>query len=152
MSLPDRLSEDLKHAMKAKDQLRVDVIRMIKAALLNKELELKKSLDDAEMSRVMTTLIKQRKEAVEHYQKAKRDDLAGKELREITIIESYLPKPLSVEEIVQLVETTIRETGATTLKDMGSVMKTIMARLAGQMVDGKQISNLVRARLQPGSP
>ena len=151
MSLPDRLSEDLKQAMKAKDQLRVDVIRMIKAALLNKELELKKSLDDAEMSRVMTTLIKQRKESVEHYQKAKRDDLAGKELREITIIESYMPKALSVEEIVQLVEAIIRETGATTLKDMGIVMKTVMARLAGQMVDGKQISDLVRAKLQSGS-
>jgi len=151
MSLPDRLSEDLKQAMKAKDQLRVDVVRMIKAALLNKELELKKSLDDAEMSRVMTTLIKQRKEAVEHYQKAKRDDLAGKELREITIIESYLPKALSVEEIVQLVEAIVRETGATTLKDMGIVMKTVMARLAGQMVDGKQISDLVRAKLQSGS-
>ena len=151
MSLRDRLSEDLKQAMKAKDQLRVDVIRMIKAALLNKELELKKSLDDAEMSRVMTTLIKQRKESVEHYQKAKRDDLAGKELREITIIESYMPKALSVEEIVQLVEAIIRETGATTLKDMGSVMKTVMARLAGQLVDGKEISDLVRAKLQSGS-
>ncbi|TLY29017.1 MAG: GatB/YqeY domain-containing protein [Nitrospirae bacterium] len=151
MSLPDRLSEDLKQAMKAKDQLRVDVIRMIKAALLNKELELKKSLDDAEMSRVMTTLIKQRKESVEHYQKAKRDDLAGKELREITIIESYMPKALSVEEIVQLVEAIIRETGATTLKDMGSVMKAVMARLAGQLVDGKEISDLVRAKLQSGS-
>ena len=151
MSLPDRLSEDLKRAMKAKDQLRVDVIRMIKAALLNKELELKKSLDDAEMSRVMTTLIKQRKESVEHYQKAKRDDLADKELREITIIESYMPKPLSVEEIVQLVEAIIRETGATTLKDMGSVMKTVMARLAGQLVDGKEISDLVRTKLQSGS-
>ena len=152
MSLPDRLSEDLKQAMKAKDRLRVDVIRMIKAALLNKELELKKSLDDAEMSRVMTTLIKQRKEAVEHYQKAKRDDLAGKELREITIIESYLPKALTEEEIAQFVETVIRETRATTLKDMGSVMKAVMARLAGQMVDGKQISDLVRAKLQSGSP
>lgn len=151
MSLPDRLSEDLKQAMKAKDQLRVDVIRMIKAALLNKELELKKSLDDAEMSHVMTTLIKQRKESVEHYQKAKRDDLAGKELREITIIESYMPKALSAEELVQLVEAIIRETGATTLKDMGSVMKTVMARLAGQLVDGKQISDLVRAKLQSGS-
>ena len=151
MSLPDRLSEDLKQAMKAKDQLRVDVIRMIKAALLNKELELKKSLDDDEMSRVMTTLIKQRKESVEHYQKAKRDDLAGKELREITIIESYMPKALSVEEIVQLVEAIIRETGATTLKDMGSVMKAVMARLAGQLVDGKEISDLVRAKLQSGS-
>ncbi len=148
MSLHDRLSEDLKQAMRAKDQLRMDVIRMIKAAVLNKELELKKSLDDAEMSRVMTTLIKQRKEAVEEYQKAKRDDLAGKELKEIAIIEGYLPKALSPEELTQVVEAVIRETGAATLKDMGNVMKAVMARLAGQPVDGKQISDLVRSKLQ----
>ena len=148
MSLHDRLSEDLKQAMKAKDQLRMDVIRMIKAAVLNKELELKKSLDDAEMSRVMTTLIKQRKEAVEEYQKAKRDDLAGKELKEIAIIEGYLPKALSPEEITQVVETVIRETGASTLKDMGNVMKAVMARLAGQPVDGKQVNEMVRSKLQ----
>jgi hypothetical protein len=147
MSLHDQLSDDLKRAMKAKDQLRIDVIRMIKAAVLNKELELKKSLDDAEMSRVMTTLVKQRKEAAEQYQKAKRDDLAGKELREIAIIEGYLPKALSPDEITQVVETVIRETGAATLKDMGNVMKAVMARLAGQAVDGKQISDLVRAKL-----
>ena len=148
MSLHDRLSDDLKQAMKAKDQLRMDVIRMIKAAVLNKELELKKSLDDAEMSRVMTALVKQRKEAAEQYQKAKRDDLAGKELQEIAIIEGYLPKALSPEEIAQVVETVIHETGAATLKDMGNVMKAVMARLAGQAVDGKQISDLVRAKLK----
>jgi uncharacterized protein YqeY len=148
MSLHDRLSDDLKQAMKAKDQLRMDVIRMIKAAVLNKELELKKSLDDAEMSRVMTALVKQRKEAAEQYQKAKRDDLAGKELQEIAIIEGYLPKALSPEEIAQVVETVIRETGAATLRDMGNVMKAVMARLAGQAVDGKQISDLVRAKLK----
>ncbi len=148
MSLHDRLSEDLKGAMKAKDQLRTSVIRMIKAAVLNKELELKKNLDDAEMSRVMTTLVKQRQESVEQYQKAKRDDLAGKELQEISIIEGYLPKALSQEEIVQVVESVIRETSATTLKDMGPVMKGVMARLAGQPVDGKQISDLVRSKLQ----
>jgi len=148
MSLHDRLSEDLKGAMKAKDQLRTSVIRMIKAAVLNKELELKKNLDDAEMSRVMTTLVKQRQESVEQYQKAKRDDLAGKELQEISIIEGYLPKALSQEEIVQVVESVIRETSATTLKDMGPVMKAVLARLAGQPVDGKQISDLVRSKLQ----
>ncbi|MFQ5932358.1 MAG: GatB/YqeY domain-containing protein [Nitrospiraceae bacterium] len=148
MSLHDRLSEDLKEAMKAKDQLRTNVIRMIKAAILNKELELKKNLDDADMSRVMTTLVKQRKEAVEQYQKAKRDDLAGKELQEISIIEGYLPKALSQEEIVQVVESVILETSATTLKDMGPVMKAVMARLAGQPVDGKQLSDLVRSKLQ----
>ena len=147
MSLHDRLSEDLKGAMKAKDQLRTSVIRLIKAAVLNKELELKKNLDDAEMSRVMTTLVKQRQESVEEYQKAKRDDLAGKELQEISIIEGYLPKALSQEEIVQVVESVIRETSATTLKDMGPVMKAVLARLAGQPVDGKQISDLVRSKL-----
>ena len=150
MSLQDRLSEDLKLAMKAKDQLRMDVIRMIKAAARNKEFELKKSLDDAEMSRVMSTLVKQRREAVQEYQKAKRDDLAGKELKEIAIIEAYLPKPLSPEELTQVVEAVIRETGAATLKDMGNVMKTVMARLAGQTVDGKQISDLVRSKLNKG--
>lgn len=148
MSLHDRLSEDLKQAMKARDQLRMDVIRMIKAAVLNKELEIKKSLDDAEMSRIMTQLIKQRKESVEQYQKAKRDDLAGKELKEISIIEGYLPKALSPDEVTQIIEAVIRETGATTLKDMGNVMKAVMARLAGQAVDGKQLSESVRARLQ----
>jgi len=150
MSLQDRLSEDLKLAMKAKDQLRMDVIRMIKAAVLNKGFELKKSLDDVELSRVMTTLVKQRREAVEEYQKAKRDDLAGKELKEIAIIEAYLPKPLSPEELTHVVEAVIREAGAATLRDMGNVMKAVMARLAGQAVDGKQVSELVRSRLSKG--
>lgn len=147
MSLYDRLTEDLKQAMRAKDQLRMDVIRMIKAAALNKELELKKTLDDAELSRVMTTLVKQRKEAVEQYQKAKRDDLAGKELKEIAIIEAYLPQALSPDKIANIVSEVVQETGAASLKDMGQVMKAVMARLAGQAVDGKQVSELVRAKL-----
>ena len=148
MSLFDRLSEDLKQAMRSKDQLRMDVIRMIKAAALNKEIELKKDLDDADLSRIMTQLIKQRKESVEQYQKAKRDDLAGKELKEIAIIEGYLPKALSADEIAQAVSAAIQETGATSLKDMGSVMKAVMAKLAGQTVDGKQVSDFVRAKLK----
>jgi uncharacterized protein YqeY len=150
MSLRDRFTEDLKQAMKARDQLRMDVIRMIKAAILNKEIELKKDLDDAEMSRVMTTLIKQRRESVEQYEKANRADLAGKERQEIAIIESYLPKALSPEELAQLVEAVIRETGAAGLKDMGAAMKAVMGRLAGQPADGKLISDLVRSRLQAG--
>jgi uncharacterized protein YqeY len=148
MSLYDRLSEDLKRAMKDRDQLRMDVIRMIKAALLNKELELKKDLDDAEMSRVMTTLVKQRREAVEQYQKANRADLAGKELKEIDIIQGYLPQALSQEDIVRLVESTILETGAKGPKDMGTVMKAVMAKLTGQTIDGKQLSELVKSKLQ----
>lgn len=148
MSLHDRLTEDLKLAMKSRDQLRMDVIRMIKAAVLNKEVELKKDLDDAEMSRIMTTMIKQRKESVEQYEKGNRAELAAKERQEIAIIESYLPKAMSHEELTALIDGVVQETGAASLKDMGQVMKAVMARLAGQPVDGKQVSDLVRARLQ----
>ena len=147
MSLRDRLTEDLKLAMKARDQLRMDVIRMIKAAVLNKEVELKKDLDDAEMSRIMTTMIKQRKESVEQFEKGQRAELAAKERQEISIIETYLPKALSAEELAQAVDAVIRETGATSAKDMGIVMKAVMARLASQPVDGKSVSDLVRSKL-----
>jgi uncharacterized protein YqeY len=147
-SLHDRLSEDLKHAMKARDQLRMDTIRMIKSALFNKEFELKKELDEAEMSRVLAVLVKQRKEAAEQYQKAKRDELAEKELKEIVIVEGYLPRALSQEEITQIIESVIQKTGAATAKDMGNVMKAVTVKLAGQAVDGKLISDLVRARLK----
>ena len=148
MSLHDRLSEDLKRAMKDRDQLRMDVIRMIKAAILNKELELKKELDDADMSRVMTTLVKQRRESIEQYQRANRADLASKELKEIDIIRHYLPEALSQADLLRLVETAIRETSAKGLKDMGVVMKAVMPKLIGQTVDGKELSDLVKAKLQ----
>lgn len=148
MSLRDRLTEDLKLAMKARDQLRMDVIRMIKAAILNKEVELKKNLDDAEMSRIMTTMIKQRKESVEQYERGQRTELAAKERQEISIIESYLPQAPSPEDLTQLVETVIRQTGAASAKDMGGVMKAVMAQLAGRPVDGKLVSDLVRAKLK----
>lgn len=147
MSLRDRLTEDLKLAMKSRDQLRMDVIRMIKAAILNKEVELRKDLDDAEMSRIMTTLIKQRRESVEQFEKAQRIELAEKERKEITIIEAYLPKALSAEELDRIIVSVLADTGSRSLKDMGAVMKAVMARLAGQAVDGKQISDLVRAKL-----
>jgi uncharacterized protein len=148
MSLRDRLTEDLKLAMKARDQLRRDVIRMIKAAVLNKEVEMKKDLDDAEMSRIMTTMIKQRKESVEQFEKGQRSELAAKERQEISIIESYLPKALSADELERVIDTVIRETGASSAKDMGAVMKAVMARVAGQPVDGKHVSDLVRSKLK----
>jgi uncharacterized protein YqeY len=147
MSLHDRLSEDLKLAMKSRDQLRKDVIRMIKAAILNKEVELKRDLDDAEMSRVMTTLVKQRRESVEQFEKAQRTELAAKERKEIEIIETYLPKPLSPQELETVVTSVVAETGSHSLKDMGMVMKAVMARLAGQSIDGKQVSELVKSKL-----
>jgi uncharacterized protein YqeY len=147
MSLSNRLTEDLKLAMKSRDQLRMDVIRMIKAAVLNKEVELKRDLDDAEMSRVMTTLVKQRRESVEQFEKAQRTDLATKERKEIEIIESYLPKPLSPQELEAVIASVLEETGSHSLKDMGTVMKAVMARLAGQSIDGKQVSDLVKSKL-----
>ena len=148
MSLHDRLSEDLKSAMKSRDQLRMDVIRMIKAAVQYKEVELKQDLDDAGMSRIMTTLIKQRKEAAEQFEKGHRQDLAEKERLEISIIEGYLPAAVSSDELARVVETVVNESGASSPKDMGQVMKAVMARLAGQPVDGKLVSNLVKAALQ----
>ncbi|TKB72452.1 MAG: GatB/YqeY domain-containing protein, partial [Nitrospira sp.] len=111
MSLIDRLAEDIKTAMKARDQLRLDVIRMAKAALMNREIELKGTLDDAESTRVMVGLVKQRKESVEQFQKGQRPDLADKEIKEIAIIETYLPKALSQDEVRTLVEAVIAETG-----------------------------------------
>ena len=148
MSLHDRLTEDLKLAMKARDQLRMDVIRMIKAAVMNKEMEIKKDLDDAEMSRVMTTMIKQRRESIEQFEKGQRAELADKERQEIAILESYLPQALSPEQLSVVIDSVIRESRARSLKEMSIVMKAVMARVAGQPVDGKQISDLVRSKLQ----
>ena len=148
MSLHDRLTEDPKSAMKSRDQLRMDVIRMIKAAVQYKEVELKQDLDDAAMSRIMTTLIKQRKEAAEQFEKGHRQDLATKERQEISIIEGYLPAALSSDELARIVDAAVKESGATSLKDMGQVMKAVMARLAGQSVDGKVVSDLVKSVLQ----
>ena len=125
----------------------MDVIRMIKAAILNKEVELKRDLDDAEMSRVMTTLVKQRRESIEQFEKAQRTELVDKERKEIEIIESYLPTPLSPQELEAIVASAVAETGSRTLTDMGTVMKAVMARLAGQSIDGKQVSDLVKSRL-----
>ena len=120
---------------------------MIKAAVLNKEVEIKKDLDDAEMSRIMTTMIKQRKESVEQYEKGNRSELAAKEREEISIIESYLPKALTSEELADIVRSVITDTHAASMKDMGVVMKLVMARIGNAPVDGKQVSDLVRSKL-----
>jgi hypothetical protein len=148
MTLLERLAEDIKTAMKAREQLRLDVIRMAKAALMNREIEIKKTLDEQESVRVLIGLVKQRKEAVEQFQKGGRQDLADKELKEIAILETYLPKALSPDELRRHVDEAIAETGAKSPKDMGAVMKAVMARLAGQTVDGKVVSDLVRVKLQ----
>src|SRR5262245_2857863 len=126
MSLHERLTEDLKLAMKARDQLRMDVIRMIKAAVMNKEMEIKTDLDDAEMSRVMTTMIKQRRESMEQFANGNRAELAAKDRHDSPILGSYLPRAFSPQPLSTVVDAVIQETGAPSLKEMGVVMKAVM--------------------------
>ena len=147
MLIVEQIQKDLVGAMKAKEELKLSVLRMAKAALMNKKIELGKPLGDPEALAVLRTLIKQRRDSSEKFRKGKRDDLADKEEAEIKIIELYLPAGASAEEIDAAVASAIQETGATSAKDMGKVMKATMANLAGKNVDGKQVSEKVRARL-----
>jgi uncharacterized protein len=145
--LREKISSDLTAAMKAKDAERLSVIRMMKAAIMNKEVELIHELSDAEAIQVLISLIKQRKDSVEQFTKGGRMDLAEKESAEIIIIETYLPAAVGDEEIAKTVEAVIRETGAASIKDMGKVMKGCMAQFAGRPVDGVKVSALVKEKL-----
>ena len=147
MAVVEQIEKDLVAAMKAREELRLSVLRMAKAALMNKKIEVGKPLGDAEALAVLRTLIKQRRDSVEQFRKGKRDDLADKEEAEIKIIENYLPAGASEEEIEAAVAEAIQETGASTGKDVGKVMKAAMAKLAGKSVDGKRVSEKVRAKL-----
>ncbi|MGD0127802.1 MAG: GatB/YqeY domain-containing protein [Terriglobia bacterium] len=147
MSIVEQIEKDLVGAMKAKEELKLSVLRMAKAALMNKKVELGKPVGDPEALAVLHTLIKQRRDSTEQFRKGKRDDLADKEEAEIKIIELYLPAGASAEEIDAAVASAIQETGAANAKDMGKVMKATMAKLAGKNADGKQVSEKVRARL-----
>jgi hypothetical protein len=147
MAIVEQIEKDLVAAMKAKEELRLSVLRMAKAALTNKKVELGKPLGDAEGLAVLRTLIKQRRDSVEQFRKGKRDDLADKEEAEIKIIEHYLPAGASEEEIDAAVAAAIQETGATSAKDLGKVMKAAMAKLAGKNVDGKHVNEKVRTKL-----
>ena len=147
MAIVEQVEKDLVAAMKAKQELRLSVLRMAKAAFMNKKIELGKPLGDPEALAVLHTLIKQRRDSVEQFRKGKRDDLAEKEEAEIKIIEAYLPAGASEEEITAAVASAIQETGATSAKDLGKVMKAAMAKLAGKNVDGKGVNEKVRARL-----
>jgi hypothetical protein len=133
--------------MKAKEGLRLSVLRMAKAALVNKKVELGKPLGDAEALAVLRTLIKQRRDSIEQFRQGNRRDLADKEEAEIKIIEHYLPASASEEEIDTAVAAAIQETGASSAKDLGKVMKAAMAKLAGKTVDGKHVNEKVRAQL-----
>jgi uncharacterized protein YqeY len=147
MTLLEQVSRDIADAMRAKDQARLGALRMAKAALMNKEVEKGKALSDAEMQQVMASLIKQRRDSIEQFQKGGRQDLAEKEAAEIVTLEGYLPPPIDAAALEQVVADAIAETGATSAKDLGKVMKAVMPKLAGQTVDGKVVNEIVRRRL-----
>ncbi len=147
MPIVEKVEKDLVAALRAQEALKLSVLRMMKAALMNKKVELGKAVDDPEAVAVLRTLAKQRRESVEAFRKGGRDDLADKEEAEIKIVEAYLPATASEEEIEAAVATAIAETGASTAKDLGKAMKAAMAKLAGKNADGKRVSEKVRAKL-----
>jgi len=148
MSLEERLVEEMKQAMKSNDKLRLSTIRMIRSALKNKEIELRKKLEDEEVIKVIQVMVRKGEESVEQFQTGGRVDLVEKEKKEIEILKSFLPQPLSQEELLKIVDQSIQETQASSLKDIGKVMKSIMPKIGGK-ADGKLINQLVKERLSP---
>jgi uncharacterized protein len=147
MTFVEQLNKDIADAMRAKDQDKLGPLRMLKTALTLRRVERGKDVDDNEARQVVSTLVKQRKDSVEQFTNAGRQDLADKEKAEITILETYLPPPVSREDLERAVDDAVRATGASSPKDMGAVMKAVMAGLAGRNADGKLVNELVRARL-----
>jgi len=147
MAFIDRISADLTTAMRAKDTVRLGTLRMTKAALMNKEVERGRALDDAESLAVVSALIKQRRDSIEQFRAGGRDDLARKEEAEVAVLETYLPPPVDPGELEQLVTEAVTETGASSPKEMGRVMKAALGKLAGRHVDGKTVSDLVKKKL-----
>lgn len=152
MGLTEQVQKDMVEAMRSRDELRLSTLRMMKTALENKRIEKRAPLEESEAQQVLNTLIKQRRDAIEQFKKGGRHELADKEAAEITLIEAYLPKALGEEAIAATVKATIAEMGSPTMKDMGTVMKNVMAKLqaAGARVDGKVVSELVRKQLAGG--
>ena len=147
MPLVDDVTRAIADAMRKQDGARLSALRMLKAALMNKEVERGRGLDDAESLQVVASLVKQRKDSIEQFTKGGRQDLADKESAEIRVLETYLPPAADPAVINRAIADAISDTGATSAKDMGKVMKAVMAKLAGQSVDGKTVNELVRRRL-----
>ena len=147
MSLKQRIVDDMTEAMRAQDAPRLSTLRMVKAAMMNRQIEKGGELTDEEMAKMLTSLLKQRRDSVEQYEKGGRAELAAKERAEIGVIEAYLPQAATREEIEQAVSAAIAETGATSVKEMGAVMKAAQARLAGRSADGRTLSELVKSKL-----
>ncbi len=149
-TLPARLSADIVTAMRARDQETLDALRMLKAALTNKRVELTRELEDGEALQVVTALVKQRRDSITQFAAAGRQELADKEQREAAILERYLPAALDPSALAALIDEAVRDSGAAGPRDMGKVMKALMPRLAGQVVDGKAVNEQVKARLAAG--
>jgi uncharacterized protein len=147
MTLNEKINGEITAAMKAKSQVRLSALRMLKAAIMNKGVEKKADLDDAEVLQVVASLVKQRRDSIEQFSKAGRTDLVEKESAEMAILEEYLPPGASPEEVAAAVAAAIAETGATTAKDMGKVMKAVMPKLAGKSADGRAVNEAVRRAL-----
>lgn len=147
MPLIDEISAAITTAMKAKDQARLAPLRMAKAALMNREVEKGRALDEAEAQQVVASLIKQRRDSIEQFLKGGREELAARETAEIAVLEAYLPPPIDSAEVERAVDEAIGETGATSAKDFGRVMKAVMTRMAGRGADGRTINEIVRRKL-----
>jgi len=147
MTLKDKIISDMTAAMKAKDAARTSTLRMVKAAIMNREKEGGDQLTDDDVMKLLRSQVKQRRDSVEQYQKAGRQELVDKETAEIAVIEEYLPQAASEAEIDEAVASAIADTGATSMKEMGAVMKTAMAKLAGKNADGKLVSETVKKKL-----
>lgn len=148
MSLKNKIIEDLTAAMKAKNTNRTSVLRMVKANLMNRQIEKGADLTDEEVTKTLQSLVKQRKDSIEQYEKANRAELAEKEKSELSVIEDYLPQAASKEEIEKAVAEAVKETGANSMKEMGAVMKVAQAKLVGKTADGKLVSETVKSKLQ----
>lgn len=147
MTIVEQINRDITEAMKAKQAERLSALRMAKTALTVRKTELPGEVDDAEAGRVLNTLLKQRRDAAEQYRAGGREDLALKEENEARIIHTYLPAAASEDEMLEAVTAAISETGASSMKDMGAVMKAVKQKLEGKTVDGKALSDLVKAKL-----
>ena|SRR6516225_10394849 len=147
MSIAAQVQKDMVDAIRKKEELRLSTLRMMKAALKNKEIEKRSPLDEKEELQVFSTMIKQHRDSIEQFEKGGRHELAKKEADEIAIIEAYMPEALGNEEIVAAVRATIAEMASPTMKDMGAVMKSVMAKLAGARVDGRAVSEAVKTAL-----
>ncbi len=149
MGISDQVQKDMVEAMRNREELRLSCLRMMKTALKNREIDKRAPLDEQEAQQVLATLIKQRRDSIEQFQKGGRQELAEKEAAEIKLIEAYLPQAMDAEEIAAVVKATIAEMGSPTMKDMGNVMKAAMAKLqaTGARVEGKTVSEIVKKQL-----